>query len=251
MSGAWGAEAGDVAAVARRRVFFGHQSVGANLLEGLVEVTGGAVRVVASRDPAAFDAPGVVHTLVGRNEAPLSKVEDFERAMASVGERPEVAFFKFCYVDFDGQTDVQAVFDAYRGALQRLAAKYPQVTFVAVTAPLTTVQSGPKAWLKHALGSVAGGERENAQRHAFNEKVREAFRGQPLFDLARLEARRPDGTTQSFTRDGARVPALVPEYSDDGGHLNAQGRKVMAEALVAFLAQLPAPAPAAPAAAPR
>lgn len=231
--------ADEVAAVAKRRVFFGHQSVGGNILDGVAEVTGGAVRVVSSREASAFDAPGVVHTLVGQNEQPLTKAADFERAMEAVGERADIAFFKLCYVDFDASTDVDAVFEAYRGALTRLKAKYPKVTFVAVTAPLTTVQTGPKAWLKNAFGSGAWGEKENVKRQAFNEKLREAFRGEPLFDLARLEALRPDGTTQSFTRNGAVVPALVPAYSDDGGHLNEAGRKAVAEALVKFLAALP------------
>lgn len=231
--------ADEVAAVAKRRVFFGHQSVGGNVLDGLAEVTGGAVRVVSSREADAFDTPGLVHTLIGQNEAPLTKAADFERAMDGIGERADIAFFKLCYVDFDATTDVQAVFDAYKGTLDKLAAKYPKVTFVAVTAPLTTVQTGPKAWLKRTFGSGAWGEAENVKRQAFNEKLREAFRGKPLFDLARLEAQRPDGTTQSFTRDGATVPALTPEYTDDGGHLNAVGRKVVAEALVKFLAAVP------------
>lgn len=228
-----------VAKVAKRRVFFGHQSVGANVLDGLSEVTGGAVRVVASREASALDAPGLAHALVGQNEAPLTKVQDFEQAMEVLGPRADVAFFKFCYVDFDASTDEQALYDAYRAALERVQAKFPQVKVVAVTAPLTTVQTGPKAWLKKVMGKGAWGEAENAKRHAFNELVRAGFRGKPLFDLARAEALRPDGTTQSFTRDGATVPALVPEYTDDGGHLNAVGRKAVAEALVTFLAALP------------
>lgn len=231
--------ADEVAAVAKQRVFFGHQSVGGNILEGVAEVTGGAVRVVESRDAAALEAPGLVHALVGQNEAPLTKVADFEKAMEAVGPRADVAFYKFCYVDFDATTDVAALFEAYRGSLERIAAKYPTVTVVAMTAPLTTVQTGPKAWLKNAFGGGAWGEKENVKRHAFNEKVREAFRGKPLFDVARVEAVRPDGTTQSFTRDGVAVPALVPAYTDDGGHLNAVGRKVVAEQLVKFLAALP------------
>ena len=235
-----------VAAVAQRRVFFGHQSVGANVLEGLAEVTGGRVRVVESRDAAAFETPGVVHAFLGQNEAPLTKVADFEKAMDAVGGRADVALYKFCYVDFDATTDVDALFEAYRGSLERVAAKFPQLTVVAVTAPLTTVQTGPKAWLKNTFGGGAWGEKENVKRHAFNEKVRAAFRGKPLFDLARVEAVRPDGTTQAFTRDGATVPALVPAYSDDGGHLNAAGRKAVAAELVKVLAALPLKAAVAP-----
>jgi lysophospholipase L1-like esterase len=38
---------------------------------------------------------------------------------------------------------------------------------------------------------------------------------------------------------GQDVPALVPDYTEDGGHLNTVGRQRVARALVAFLAGLP------------
>jgi lysophospholipase L1-like esterase len=57
---------------------------------------------------------------------------------------------------------------------------------------------------------------------------------EPLFDLARIEATRPDGGTE--TLNGVR--ALVSSYSSDGGHLNAAGADVVARALVTYLATL-------------
>lgn len=241
--------ASEVAAVEKLHIFFGHQSVGENIIDGLKEVTGGGLRVVSSREPSAFDSPGLVETMVGENEAPLSKLSDFKAAMEAVGERPDVAFMKLCYIDFDESTDADALFEAYQRTMTELSAKYPRVTFVAVTAPLTTVESGLKARLKKLLGRALWGEAQNERRQRFNERVREAFRGKPLFDVARLEAQRSDGTTQGFERDGKTVPALAPEYTDDGGHLNVAGRTAVAGALVKMLAALPVKA-AAPEAAP-
>ncbi|MBE2248154.1 MAG: SGNH/GDSL hydrolase family protein [Myxococcus sp.] len=225
--------------VEARRVFFGHQSVGGNVIEGLTEVSGGKLRVVEARTAGAFDQPGFVHTLVGRNEDPSGKVADFEKALDDVAGRPDIAFFKFCYVDFTPSTDVEKLFAEYSASLTRLQAKYPKVTFVHVTVPLTVVQTGAKAWLKRRLGRAPWGEQENAVRHRYNELLRAKLSGQPLFDLAALESTRSDGTPQRFELGGAQVPMLVPGYTDDGAHLNAVGRRRVAEALLEFLAKLP------------
>ncbi len=227
--------------LAGQRIFFAHQSVGADVLDGVAQVAGGALRVVEG-DAAALESPALVHARVGKNEAPLSKVAHFEQLMESVGPRADVALYKLCYVDFDASTDAAALFKQYDAAHQRLKAKFPAVTFVHVTAPLTTVQTGLKGWLKNVAGQGARGERENVKRQQFNELMRAAYAKEPLFDLAKLESTRADGTANVFERGGAKVPALVPEYTDDGGHLNAAGRKRVAEVLLSYLASLP-PAP--------
>jgi hypothetical protein len=38
---------------------------------------------------------------------------------------------------------------------------------------------------------------------------------------------------------GARIPALVPGYSDDGEHLNAAGQQHVARQFIEFLSALP------------
>ncbi len=225
--------------VAQRRIFFGHQSVGGNIVAGLSDIGAGRLTVTEGRNPEAFDRPGFVHTFIGKNEQPASKVADFEAALDAIGGRADIAFFKFCYVDFDANTDVDAVFAEYAAAMARLRAKYPAVTFVHVTAPLTVVQGGPKAWLKKVTGAAPWGAKENAARHRYNELLRAKFAGQPLFDLAALEATKPDGTTQTFTLDGRQVPALAPAWSDDGQHLDVAGRRYVAQSLLSFLAKLP------------
>ncbi len=225
--------------VAERRIFFGHQSVGGNILDGISAASRGKLTINESRAADAFAKPGIVHTFVGENEAPLSKVADFEKAMEASGGKAEVAFFKFCYVDFNATTDVDALLSEYVAAHARLKAKYPSTTFVHVTVPLTLVQTGAKAFLKRLTGGAPWGERENAVRHRYNELLRSKFKGEPLFDLAAVEATKSDGTTQSYEFVGKPVPALVPAYSDDGGHLNATGQKHVAEALLSFLAKLP------------
>lgn len=181
-----------------------------------------------------------MHTLVGKNEEPLSKIADFEAALEHVAPRAQVAFFKFCYVDFDEKSDAEAVFSAYRDFVARVQAKYPNMKWVHVTVPLTVVQRGVKAWLKQKiLGRAPWGAAENAVRERFNALMRSQFSGEALFDLAALESTKRDGTGEFFEYEGKMVPALVPEYSDDGQHLNEGARLRVAEALLLFLAKLP------------
>lgn len=217
------------------RIFFAHQSVGRNVLDGLAEL-GAPLTVVEGQAP--LRAPALEHAAVGKNGDPASKLAHFEQLLDAVGPGIDVALVKLCYADFTAETDVVALFAQYRLLQARLKAKFPRVTFVHVTVPLTTVQGGLKGWLKSAVGPGAWGEQENAKREAFNELLRAEYAAEPLFDLAKVESTRADGGAQVFERRGARVRALVPEYTDDGGHLNARGRRLAALGLLEVLSTL-------------
>lgn len=236
--------------LSQHRIFFGHQSVGRDLLAGVEALTrdgaGPALRVVQGRD-AALLAPGVLlHDAIGRNEQPQSKLDDFAGLLdGALGDRASVAFMKFCYIDFDARSDVDALFAAYRHTLDGLRTRHPSTTFVHVTTPLTTVASGFKASLRRALGKPVWGERENARRAAFNARLRQELTGQPLFDLARLESTTAGGQRHLVDVDGRAVEVLAPVYTDDGGHLNAVGQRVIAAELLRLLGSLPPPADAA------
>jgi lysophospholipase L1-like esterase len=230
----------------RRRVFFGHQSVGGNILDGvrqLMSAQGGpTLRLLEVGDPTAVLTPGTLaHAMVGHNEQPESTLADFERLMdGGLAKQSDVAFFKFCYVDFNSATDAKALFEKYRATMAGLKARHPNVTFVHVTAPLTIVQRGAKAWLKELMGKPVWGLGENVTREAFNALLRQTYGGkEPLFDLAALESTRPDGGPETYDINGRAYPAMVPAYSDDGGHLNAVGQARVASALITFLAALP------------
>ena len=60
--------------LAARRVFFGHQSVGANLIEGIEDVLRSCpdlpLRIVESNDPSAMAEPGLYHARIGENGHP-------------------------------------------------------------------------------------------------------------------------------------------------------------------------------------
>jgi lysophospholipase L1-like esterase len=221
-------DAKDLDSVLRAKVFFGHQSVGANILDGIRAI-------IAPRTLSWTDA------MIGTNEQPLSKLEAFRGAVtAGAGKGADVALMKFCYVDFNAGTNVASLFDTYKKTMAALKAECPSTTFVHVTVPLTTVASGAKAWVKKRIGSPVWGELENDKRHAYNELLRAEYRGkEPVFDLAAVESGDP-ARPQRFELDGKSVPMLAASLTDDGGHLNATGRRVVAQELLSVLAKLPA-----------
>lgn len=228
--------------LAARRVVFGRQSVGLNILNGvqaLAAETQAPLVITETRAPSG--AAGIVHFKVGRNGDPLAKIDDFAAAMAAIeagaGRHTDIALVKLCYVDISPATDVRRLADRYGETLDRLAVQFPRTTFVAVTAPLTTVQAGLKARVKRLLGRAPDGLAANARRTEFNELLRERYGRQGrLFDLARCES----GSGAPERYQGQAVETLDPALTSDGGHLNALGAQRVATRLVKFLAALPA-----------
>lgn len=203
--------------------------MGANILDGVTRLArdhpDAGLQVVDAGE--VVDGPALAHAFIGENTRPESKIGGFDRLLAgSRGAWAEVALFKFCYADFTAQTDVPRLFEIYARAHEVRKAAHPRVLFVHVTAPLTTVQRGPKAWLRKRAGSAAWGERENERRNQYNNLLRRQYGSDPLFDLARFEA-------------VGRGERLADAYTDDGGHLNEVGQAAVAEQLVVFLSTLP------------
>ena len=230
--------------LAQKRLYFGHQSVGANLIQGVRDLTNEhpsiRLNIVESSDARDVSGPVFAHSRLGRNGDPESKIDGFVRLMEQgAADALDVAFFKFCYVDVTPATDVPALFASYRRALEGLTARHPRTAFVHVTIPLTPLQAGPKAWAKRILRMPLCGYDDNRARWQFNECLRKQYGGKErLFDLARAEATAPDGSRVWLEQDGCRFEAMAQAYTDDGRHLNGVGRRrAAAELLVVLAAQ--------------
>jgi hypothetical protein len=229
-----------------RTVFFGHQSVGMNVLDGvqlLASQLGTEVRIVELRPGEAVPPGSLAHAWVGKNHDPASKIEAFARAVDSLpAPGVDIALVKLCYVDFTSDTDAAAVLALYRVGIEGLQRRHPGTTFVHVTAPVSMLEHGAKALLKQAMGKAPYGLVENVRREEYNQLLRQSYEGkEPIFDLARLESTAPDGRVETVEWKGRRVPAMVPAYTDDGGHLNREGKLLAARALVSLLASVPVP----------
>lgn len=225
------AEASELHAVAEQRVFFGHMSVGGNILSGLDDVYRASnvappalVEIQPGTAPALPAGGVLVHALIGPNSQPLEKLANFDATLrAGLAEQVDVAAVKFCYVDIRWDSDVEELFSRYQGTLARLEADYPEVRFVHMTVPLMTGPSGIRSGVKALVGRD-----DNAARERYNTMMRDAYGPDRLFDLAALEATEPDGVIRQWE--------LYAGYSSDGGHLNAEGAVHVAAGLVDFLA---------------
>lgn len=230
--------------LAEKKLYFGHQSVGLNILDGIRDLMTEnsliKLNIVETLDPADFDAPLFAHSTIGKNMYPQSKIDAFADVLENgIGERADVAFFKFCYLDFHSNTHVDEVFEQYKDTISYLQEKFPEVTWVHSTVPLTSQQTGPKAWVKKLLGKPLRGYEYNIKRNRFNALIRAEYEGKdPIFDLAKIESTLPDGKRESFTRDGGTYYSLIQDYTDDGSHLNEIGRRVVAEKFLIFLANI-------------
>jgi len=234
-----------LASLAGKGLWFGHQSVGFNLLLGMqrmLDVNWGDEPVIlATSDPARM-GPGVLADVgLGVNYDPVGKIDAFQAAMGSgapvrVGDKVDIAMMKLCFVDFYDSAgywatgSVAALFARYQAAVAAVHAAHPGLTVVHFTVPLVHVDEYPYP--------------SNDRREAFSALVRSTYGGrEPVFDLARLESTGSDGATCT---DANQVPALCPEWarpSDNGqlddGHLGVPGQDMASRALVYFLAALP------------
>ena len=236
----------ELSTLSQRTVFFGHQSVGMNVLDGLREL---AVReqvtlsIVEAAPDATYSPGTVLHAFVAENGNPRLKLATFAQALGA--HDPQIALVKFCFEDFSTETDVAALFESYKAALVELCSKHPRTTFVHVTAPLTTVQGGLKALVKRLLGRAPAGFRENERREAYSALIRAAYaEREPIFDIARIESTAPDGRREVSRWQGRTVPALVPGYTADGAHLNHEARLLAAREFIRVLAAAPVAPPA-------
>lgn len=225
-----------------RRVYFGHQSVGAGLIAGVADVLAAhpeiALRVVEVTAAGDMAEPALYHGPIGENGRPDTKTSAFVRLVSRSLDGPGVAMLKYCYVDVKADTDPDAMFEAYRTAADSLRAANPELTIVHFTLPLW-VDNGLWFHVRTVVRGRTSHRELNLFRERYNARLRATYGGrEPVFDLALLESTGPDGGRTVVRFRGERVPVLAPRWTDDGGHLNVAGRRRMAEALLATLAKL-------------
>ena len=228
--------------LAEKKIYFGHQSVGRNILDGLATVLEKhpsiRLEVRETTDAADFEGPVFAHSPIGRNRDPKGKIDSFREILDSgIGEKADIAFFKLCYVDIERATDVADLVDYYDGALAELRGQYPDLTVIPVTGPLTNAAPGVKPLVKRILGMGPAIKADNIRRNAFNDHIRRKY-SSLLWDLADAEATTPEGAKVTFEEGGRAFQLLNKAYTGDGGHLNAIGSQIVAIDLLLRLAAL-------------
>jgi hypothetical protein len=229
-----------LARLAQRRIFFGHQSVGADVVGGLAALAEDQVvplKIVETRDLAAVDGPCFVHARIGRNRDPASKLEDFAALLDDAAGSAlylDLAMAKLCYVDVTRETDTGELARLHDDTLDALAGRHPRLRLVPVTVPLTTGFFGLRGRAARLLGRADPAAPDNRARARYNDHLRARYADSGrLFDLAAVESASSAGRP-----GGDDTPALSPALTSDGGHLNRRGRKLAAVALVRTLGRL-------------
>jgi hypothetical protein len=233
----------DLKVLGQERVFFGHQSVGNNILAGLGEIIKenpeAQLNFLNWTDSLHLSQTFFVGGSIGENEKPRSKFDDYVRIVGKLSHANlSIALMKLCFVDVTQQTNVDQIFDEYVSTIESLKQKHPSTTFVHVTVPLTTEADLARRLYRSLRGRAIDYIVDNRARERYNEKLRRRFVSEPIFDLAAVESTHPDGN-----REGGKTPSgtyfsLVKEYASDEGHLNEYGRKIAARELVRTLAQV-------------
>ena len=148
--------------LSNKKIFFGHQSLGNNIIEGIrtikKEYPFVKLNIVIGRDHDTFSNGVFVHDKVGKNHDPKSKIDDFCNIInINKDSQIDIAFVKFCFVDIDSSSDVNNLFKYYRTKMELLKKDFPEILYVHFTVPLIRAEnksmfSSIKNILKKILG---------------------------------------------------------------------------------------------------
>ena len=97
-------------------------SVGYNIIDGIKDImkSNPAIKlnIQETTDISKFNNGVFAHSRNGENVKPKTKVDAFVKTMDSgLAKQVDIAFFKFCYVDFNKNTDVNDLFKYYTSAM--------------------------------------------------------------------------------------------------------------------------------------
>lgn len=209
--------------VRTKKILWGHHSIGDNIESGLINLSSVnplrySINLV--HDPVSLEKPAVGDWRNGENRDPSGKIFAFETKMRSLngngnqwGEVLDIAYFKFCYIDFNIKKDIPVIFNQYKTTMEKLIQDFPTCKFVFITAPLSTTDN----W-------------REVDKKILNDSIRTFVETTDgcLFDLADLEAHDSTGTFSWFIYENDTIPDLWNGWTYDSGHLNENGSRYAA-----------------------
>jgi hypothetical protein len=229
-------------ALRSKRIFFGHASVGYNIINGMEDIRAAnkrfaEINIRELKDSDEVGAPGIYHSVNGKNGFPKTKIDGFKNLLKQreLGNKLDIAFFKFCYVDFDKNSNVVEILDYYSKNIDEIKMEFPKLKIVHVTTPLCVHAWGFKGFIKNLIYD----DIPNMKRNEFNRLLTARYEGKdPIYDLAKFESTLPDGSRVTFKSKGHLYFSLAKQYSTDGGHLNELGKYYAAKELLYTLSEL-------------
>ena len=225
-----------------KKIYFGHQSVGYDIIDGVEFILNNNpdinINIIEGSKLSLFENPVFAHSKNGLNGDPKSKIDAFYKIVdEGLGGKVDIAGFKFCYADFNKNTDITNIFEYYKNKMNKISQKYPNVEIIHFTVPLRAIQTGPKAWVKKILNKDVG-IKDNYARQQFNELLINNFNGLSIFDLAKHESTNLDKIREYTFVNDKKVYSMVPDYTIDGGHLSNKGKYYIGTQYLLFLTDI-------------
>ena len=227
------------------KIYFGHQSVGNNIIAGIRELMKQYPKIqldiIETNEANALGKGVLAHSRIGENLKPETKIGEFLNSISNgLGKSADIVTMKFCYVDITKDRNIREMFEQYKNAIEQIKRDYPQLKIIHFTSPLTVSKTNWKTMIKKLLGKKNLWEySDNIARNQFNMLIKRQYQDKdPVFDILQIESTRPDGSRQSFKFNQKTYYSLVADYTNDGGHLNESGRKLMAEKFLLLLANM-------------
>ncbi|MCW8934253.1 MAG: hypothetical protein OQK98_05975 [Gammaproteobacteria bacterium] len=224
------------------RIYFAHMSVGDNIIQGVSEIFNTDdyknLNILKKHEKHINRKNFIMHSHIGNNTDPVQKCHAFKSIIESeIGDYIDIALLKFCYIDINNNTNISQLFNEYKAVMNELILKFPDITFIHVTTPLRHIDSGFSIWFRELIGRPNISKLSNIKRNQFNKLLHSYYKSQPIFDLAAAESTHPDGTRETFKyKNSETYYGLIAEYTNDNGHLNDKGRKIVADAFIKQLA---------------
>lgn len=223
--------------LSQKNIYFGHRSVGENIIAGINKIISenakNAIIIKEYINKDTIEANYFLHSNIGENGYPQSKFDEFTNIIGNLAKRNlNIAMMKLCFVDITKNTNIEVVFNSYVKMIDTLQQKYPKIKFIHFTVPLKSEPSLFNKLKDKIKGNDNYDPQDNLARNRYNELVFSKFPKADIFDLAGVESTFPNGKRESIIVDGRPCYTLIKDYSDDGGHLNELGKKIVSEKLI-------------------
>ena len=248
--------------ITQRYMFFGHNSVGGNIVAGIGSVTNLRILSPGTGDVSNYGArhfntttndhstrrPALLNTAYGLYSSYDGAITSINRFVDQVhgimngtmngnnfipGQRLDIVFMKFCYVVYENITNAQVdlIFNHYATQMALLQTEFPELIIVHFTQ--TNRPCGNFQLIYDA----------NARAMRYRQHILDTYgRTGRVFDLTLTEATNGQNVNYCPYTDSEGNPVLGMQqgYSVGGndGHLNDTGRRAVGNALADFLARV-------------
>ncbi|MDR3609512.1 MAG: hypothetical protein P4L27_03005 [Ignavibacteriaceae bacterium] len=224
--------------ISESHIYFGHQSVGENIVSGLNKIISGSgqnefIVKELNNNNKILNSYYFVHSKIGNNGDPKGKFREFAKIVEILSRKNlELAMMKLCFVDINKNSNLENIFNSYVNTIDSLQKRYPNLTIVHFTVP---IKSQP-TWIKKIKAILMNRDlddpQDNIARDKYNKLILAKYPKECIFDLAKAESTYPDDKREIIMVNGIPAYSMIKDFTDDGGHLNMKGQKVISRELI-------------------